>query len=93
MAKKQTSEKTKTAKTEKPAAAKPVTAKAQSTKPAAAPAKNLLQQISEQKAAAQALGGKSGNLGRDLSKRFGSPNAFSSQKPTKRGGRNAQGKP
>ncbi len=69
----------KTAKTEKATSVKPKL--------------NLLQQVAQQKAAEQALGGKSGMLGKDLSKRYGSPNSFSPQKPTKRGGRNAQGKP
>lgn len=91
MAKKENIENSKKGKS---AAVKPAATKSASTKvAAAAPTKNLLQQVLEQKSAAQALGGKSGNLGKDLSKRFGSPNSFSPQKPTKRGGRNAQGKP
>jgi hypothetical protein len=57
--------------------------------------KNLLVQAARQKAAEQAEGkNKGGILGRDLSGQFSSGRAANqAQRPTKRGGRNGQGKP
>ena len=53
--------------------------------------KNLFVQLAQQKAAAQAKGGKFGILGKDLSGKY-SKGEYS-QPTVKRGGRNGSGKP